>query len=64
MQRSGPQNALGVTPLEYQTARELSSDANVSEDDAPAYWQVVRYYRGQLFDRAEVERALRMLRGT
>jgi hypothetical protein len=55
---------LKVTKAEFMRAYELSSDANVPEHQAADYWQLVRYYHGQIFDRANVERALKLIRGT
>lgn len=53
-----------ISELEYQTARELSEDAGTSPADSADLWQVCRWYRGQIFDREQAERALHKLRGT
>ena len=51
-----------VTPLEYQTALELSRDATTPPQDSVDFWQLCRRYRGQIFDALAAARALNLLR--
>jgi hypothetical protein len=48
---------------EYCEARKRAEDANTSPDDAEDYWQLCRFYRGQIFHREKATRALRLIRG-
>lgn len=55
-------NPWNITEAEYEEARALSSNANVNEEDAAEYWQLVRFYRNQIFNRDQAERAVRRIR--
>lgn len=54
--------AWNVTETEYRRALELSRHPDTSPEDSAAYWQLCRYYRGQIFGGDDAARALRMLR--
>ena len=56
-------NSWNVTEAEYKRALELSRDGGTPSDDSAAYWQLCRYYRGQMFLAPDAERALKMIRG-
>lgn len=56
-------NAWNVTDAEYGKALELARDTNTSPQDSADYWQLCRYYRGQIFHRDEAARALQLIRG-
>jgi len=51
-----------VTEAEYREALELSRDGNISPEHSAAYWQLCRYYRGQIFHRDEAALAVRLIR--
>lgn len=55
-------NAWNVTETEYRKALELSRDGSVPPDDSAAYWQLVRFYRGQIFYRDEAAKAVQLIR--
>jgi len=55
-------NAWNVTEAEYRIALEHVRDANTPDDDSAAYWQLCRYYRGQIFHRDDAARALQLIR--
>jgi hypothetical protein len=55
-------NAWNITEAEYKRALELSRDEKTPRDDSAAYWQLCRFYRGQIFHRDEAARAARMIR--
>jgi len=57
-------NAWNVTEDEYRTALERSRSENTLPTDSAAYWQLCRYYRGQIFHRDEAAFAVRLIRGT
>lgn len=56
-------NAWNVTEAEYQEALKRSRDPLTPRDDSAAYWQLCRYYRGQVFHRDDAMRAGRLIRG-
>lgn len=56
-------NAWNVTEQEYKTALERSRDGDTPAADSADYWQLVRFYRGQIFLRDNAARALRLIRG-
>ena len=55
-------NEWNVTEDEYLEALERSRDGATSWQDSADYWQLCRFYRGQVFFRDEVARALRLIR--
>lgn len=55
-------NVWNVTATEYKTALQLSRETSTSPEDSGAYWQLCRFYRGQIFHRDEAARAVRLLR--
>jgi hypothetical protein len=57
-------NSWNVTENEYHTALERSRDSETLPDESAAYWQLCRYYHGQIFHRDEAAQALRLIRGT
>jgi hypothetical protein len=56
-------NAWNITETEYQIALDRSRDGNTPRDDSAAYWQLIRFYRGQTFYRDEAAKAVRLIRG-
>ena len=58
-------NAWGVTHQEYKTALNRAyNDGAIPRHDNEAYWQLVRFYRGEIFNRDLAARAVRLIRGT
>lgn len=57
-------NAWGITEAEYKLALERSRDGNTSPQDSSDYWQLCRFYRGQVFYRDQAARGARLVRGT
>jgi hypothetical protein len=55
-------NAWNVTEQEYKIALERSRDPHTSADDSADYWQLCRFYRGQIFYRDHAARAVRRIR--
>lgn len=55
-------NAWNVTEAEYQTAKEREHDPHYAPEDRAAYWQLIRFYRNQLFLRDQAARALKLIR--
>lgn len=51
-----------VTKQEYERALELSRSAPI-DSEAAEYWQVCRYYRGQVSNHSDVAKALTRIRG-
>jgi hypothetical protein len=51
-----------VTEQEYQEANILSMNADTPEPLANGLWQIVRFYRGQIYNRNEANAALDVLR--
>ena len=58
-----PSSVWGVTDDECQTALERLRDRDTSPEDAIAYWQLYRFYHGQIFLRDQAERAVHLIRG-
>jgi hypothetical protein len=56
-------NAWNVTEAEYREALELSRDGNTSPEHSAVYWQLCRFYRGQIFLRDQAALAVRLIRG-
>lgn len=56
-------NAWNVTEDEYKTAQARSRDLNTSSEHSEAYWQLCRFYRGQIFYRDQAAIAVRLIRG-
>jgi len=58
-------NAWNVSEQEYETAlRRSHNDGAIPRHDNEAYWQLVRYYRGEIFDRDLAARAVQLLRNS
>jgi hypothetical protein len=57
-------NAWGITESEYRIALERSRASDTSSDNAADYWQLCRFYRGQVFERDAAARAVRMIRNS
>lgn len=56
-------NAWNVTEAEYRVALERSRDGNTAPEHSEAYWQLCRYYRGQIFNRDQAALAVTLIRG-
>lgn len=52
-----------VTHEEYKRALELARSAPL-DHEAAEYWQVCRYYRGQVSAHSDVDKALTRIRAT
>lgn len=57
-------NSWGVTEAECKIAYDLSSDANLNGEEANEYWQLVRYFRGQIYNGDQARRAIQRIRQT
>jgi len=57
-------NAWNVTEDEYKIAIERSRDDKTSAEDSAAYWQLCRFYRGQIFLRDQAAHALHLIRSS
>lgn len=55
-------NVWNVTEKEYRMALKLTRDASTSLRDNEAYWQLCRYYRGQIFHRDDAARGVLLIR--
>lgn len=55
-------NAWNITEAEYRKALELSRDSGTSPEHSAAYWQLCRFYRGQIFLRDQAALACRLIR--
>jgi hypothetical protein len=55
-------NAWNVTEEEFKEARKREQDQSTSEKDKADYWQLMRFFRGQLFYRDAVARAVNLIR--
>lgn len=56
-------NVWGVTEAEYKEALTRSRDGRTTAEASSEYWQLCRFYRGQVFHRDQAERAIWRLRG-
>jgi hypothetical protein len=57
-----PIGDLLVTDTEYRCAINLSRLSDLPEEQSNEYWQLCRYYRGQIHTRSDVEKAIKRLR--
>lgn len=55
-------NAWNVTEAEYREALKRERDDRTSPNDKADYWQLVRFYRGEIFIRDAAERAAKLIR--
>ncbi len=55
-------NVWNVTESEYRRALELSRDGKTPDQDSADFWQLCRFYRGQIFHRDQAAHALNLLR--
>lgn len=51
-----------ITESDYRAALERERDPHTSDDDKADYWQIIRAYRGHIFYRDHVVRALQRIR--
>ena len=56
-------NVWNVTELEFRQARKRSDDNTFTEEERKDYWQLVRFYRNEIFIRDAAARAVQRLRG-
>jgi hypothetical protein len=62
-QLSNDMNAWNLTEAEYEEARVRENNKHYSADDRSDYFQLCRFYRGQIFHLDQAARALKHLRG-
>ena len=56
-------NAFSITPREYEEAIKQYEAVYTLDADRASYFQLLRYYRGQISVDSEVARAIQMIRG-
>lgn len=57
-----PANEWGITEAEFEEATKRFWEPKTPKEDKDAYWQLIRYWKRNIFLRTECERAVKLLR--